>query len=158
MKRLNFLIVLALLGVASFFWQCGSDPAPTKNPQDEQLEKLSKTWKVNSANAVLFSSTGTQQPVSGYDNFEITISGTPGQSTFNFNTSGRPPGIVGPWPATGTFTFGSDFATVFTRNDGLVITYSVTDTQLQMTFSYTGAGFTGRVNEVEGNWTFNLGL
>jgi hypothetical protein len=165
MKRTKFLIVLALLGASVSFWQCGSDPAPAANPQDEQLTKLSQTWK---ATAVTFNST----PVGGYTpsgtpagNFQITMSGTPGQSTFNYTVTGRPAGVVTPWPASGTFTFGTDFATVIIRNDGsgvtIPVTYSVSATQLQMTFTYdcpTCTGYTGKTTNVNGNWSFTFGL
>lgn len=152
MKRSKFLIVLTLLGASASFWQCGSDPAPPVNPQDEQLKKLSFTWK---ATAVTFNAT----PVTGYENFEITMAGTLGQPTFNYTTTGRPAGIKTPWDANGTFTFpATDFATIITRNDNIPVTYSVSATQLQMTFTYAGAGFTGRVGNVEGSWSFTFGL
>ena len=151
MKRSKFLIVLALLGVSVSFWQCGSDPAPAKNPQDEQLTKLSQTWK---ATAVTFNSS----PVTGYENFTITMSGTAGQSIFDYSTTGRPSGVKTPWPAAGKFTFGTDFSTIVTRDDGIQVTYSVSATQLQMTFTYAGAGFTGRTSNVEGSWSFLFGL
>ncbi len=155
MKKTKFLITLALVGVSAFFWQCGSDPAPATNPQDEQLKKLSQTWK---ATAVTFNST----PVDGYSpttgNFIITMSGTAGQSTFDYSTTGRPAGVKTPWPASGKFTFGTDFSTVVTRDDGIQVTYTVSATQLQMTFTYVGAGFTGRTSNVEGSWSFTFGL
>lgn len=158
MKRTKFLIVLALVGASVSFWQCGSDPAAAPDPQDEQLKKLSQTWN---ATAVTFNST----PVTGYDNFTLAISGTPGQDTFNYTVTGRPAGIVTPWPASGTFTFGTDFATVVIRNDGsgvtIPVTYSVSATQLQLTFTYdcpTCTGYTGRTSNVNGNWSFTFGL
>jgi hypothetical protein len=151
MKSTKFLIVLALLVASGSFWQCGSDsPAPT-DPQDEQLNKLTETWE---ATNVTFNST----PVTGYENFQITLTGTAGQDTFSYATTGRPTGIKTPWDASGNFTFGTDFATVLTRNDGIQVTYSVSATQLQMTFTYTGAGFTGRTNNVEGAWTFTFAI
>lgn len=158
MKRTKFLIALTLLGASVSFWQCGSDPAPAEDPQDAQLKKLSQTWK---ATAVTFNST----PVTGYENFTLTVSGTPGQDTFNYTVTGRPAGVVTPWPASGTFTFGTDFATVIIRNDGsgvtIPVTYSVSATQLQMTFTYdcpTCTGYTGRTTNVNGNWSFTFGL
>lgn len=152
MKRTRLFIVLALLGVAASFWQCGSDSPPPEDPQDAQLKKISQTWK---ATSVSFNST----PVTGYESFQITMTGTTGQDTFNYTTTGRPSGILTPWAASGTFTFGTDFATVLNRDDGTVVTYSVTSTQLQMTFTYTGAGYTGsRINNVNGSWSFTFGL
>ncbi|MBL7852158.1 MAG: hypothetical protein JNN04_14745 [Cyclobacteriaceae bacterium] len=157
MKRTQFLIVLALIGAAASFWQCGGDSPPAPDPQDQQLSKLTKTWK---ATSVLYASTGTPQPVTGYENFQLTMTGSAGQDTFDFSTSGRPSGIKTPWPASGKFTFGTNFETVLTRDDNIQVTYSLNTsaTQLQMTFTYTGAGYTGRVNNVEGSWTFTFGL
>lgn len=153
MKRSKFLIMLTLLGVSASFWQCGSDSTTPPNPQDEQLKKLSKTWKYSS---VTFNSA----PVTGYDNFTLTMSGTNGQNTFNYTTAGRPSGIKTPWNSAGTFTFGagSNFSTLLTRDDTIVVTYSVSDTQLQMTFTYVGAGYTGRTSNVEGTWAFTFHL
>jgi len=158
MKRSNFLILLVLLGVSASFWQCGSDSAAPSDPKDDQIKKLSKTWK---ASAVTFNSS----PVTGYDNFQLTISGSAGQTQIPFTTSGRPAGTNNtPWPASGNFEFGTDFATVLTRTDitgGLSVTYSVSDTQLQMTFDYNCANctpYSGRVTSVNGTWTFTFGL
>lgn len=150
MKRTNLLIALVLLGVSVSFWKCGDDPPPAVSPQDAQLAKLSKTWK---ANATTYNSGA----ITGYENFVITMTGTPGTATFNYTITGRPTGPT-PWPASGTFTFGTDFATILTREDGIVVTYSVTDTQLQFNFTYAGSGFTGRVGNVEGVWSYTFGL
>src|SRR5262245_39279567 len=105
---------------------CPPSPGPGQSPQDAQVAKLSKTWKCTAA-------TLASSPQTGYTNFQLVISGTPGQTTFGFTTTGRPAGTKSsPWPSSGTLTFGTDFATTLTRDDGLPITYSVSDTQLQM--------------------------
>lgn len=150
MKSNRLLFTLAMIGISFLFSECSKSSGPGQSPQDEQLVKLSKTWKVTGSNDVTLDGT----PQTGYSSFTITISGTAGQTTFGYTTSGRPP--LSPWPASGTFTFGSDFATQLTRDDGLPITYSVSDTQLQLTFNYTGSGFTARTSNVKGNWVFNL--
>lgn len=152
--------MLALLGASASFWKCGPDPAPPVDPQDEQLKKLSQTWH---ATAVTFDSS----PVTGYESFTLTISGTAGQDTFDYTTSGRPAGTPTPWPASGQWTFGTDFATLVIRSDyNLPVTYSVSATQLQLTFNYgdcDGAGtpcvpYTGRTSNVAGQWSFTFGL
>lgn len=157
MKRINFLTLLALVVAAASFWQCGGDSAAPPDPQDEQLTKLSKTWK---ATSVLYAASGAPQPVTGYENFQLTMTGTAGQDTFDFSTSGRPSGIKTPWPASGKFTFGTNFETVLTRDDGIQVTYSLntSGTELQMIFTYAGAGYTGRTSNIEGAWTFTFGL
>lgn len=154
MKSPKYFIMLALMGVALSSWQCGDDSPAAPDPRDEQLTKLSKTWKATSV--TLTTGSGTQ-PVSGWDNFQIVMSGTAGQDTFNYTTSGRPSGTV-PWSSAGTFQFGTDFGTILNRDDGTVVTYSVNATQLQMTFNYTGAGYTSRVGVVNGTWSFTFGL
>lgn len=156
MKRSNVLIVLMLLAASASFMKCGSDPDPEPNAQDEQLKKLSQTWKKTSVTV-----DGSAPDVS-YDNFTLTISGNPGDNTFNFSTAGRP--SLSPWPASGTFTFGTDFATVVNRDDDVVFTYSVSATQLSLTFTYpppscpTCPGYAGRTTVVNGSWSMTFGL
>ena len=150
------MILLALIAAATSFTRCGDDAPPAEDPQDVQLTKLSQTWK---ASNVTFNST----PVTGYENFQIIMSGTKGQDTFSYTSSGRPVGVLTPWAASGTFTFGTDFSTVLIRDqtssDVTTVTYSVTDTQLQMTFTYAGSGYVGsRVTNVNGSWSFTFGL
>lgn len=160
MKRSKVLIALALFGASASFWNCGSDPAPPVDPQDAQLAKLSKTWK---ATAVTFDSA----PVTGYETFTLTISGTAGQDTFDYTTSGRPSGVPTPWPASGQWTFGTDFSTVVIRTDyNLPVTYSLnsTATILQLSFNYDCPAsspcppYTGRTSSVAGQWSFTFGL
>ncbi|MBY0434841.1 MAG: hypothetical protein K2U26_12095 [Cyclobacteriaceae bacterium] len=128
---------------------CKKSTSPGESIPDQQLKKISKTWKVTSVTLG-----GTQQ--TNYTNFQLTASGTAGSTTFGYSTTGRP--ALSPWPASGTFTFGTDPATQLTRDDGLPVTYIVSETQLQLTFNYTGRGIGGRVGNVEGNWIMNFGL
>jgi hypothetical protein len=159
MKRTQFLIVLALFAAAASFVQCGSDSSAPPDPKDEQLKKLTKTWKVCPTPSTCKAVTFNSAPVTGYEGFQITMTSIPGDpNNFNYATIGRPSGIKTPWDASGSFEFGTDFATVLKRDDNILVTYSVTDTQLQMTFTYTGAGYTGRTSNVEGAWTFTFGL
>jgi hypothetical protein len=158
MKSLKLLLAGAFLGVLLMNSGCGgkSDPAPSV--EDAQLAKLSKTWK---ATAVTLNNTSMMTNAqAGYSNFTMTISGTPGQtaSGFSFTTSGRVAGDKNyPWPSNGTFHYGTDPATLLIRDDTLPITYAVTDTQLQMTFTYNGPGYNGgRVTQVQGNWVMTF--
>lgn len=149
MKRNGLLFGVLFIGMTFLFSDCKKSSGPGQSPQDAQLVKLSKTWKVTGTNDVTLDGT----PQTGYSSFTLTVNGTAGQTTFGYTTGGRPP--LSPWAGSGTFTFGSDFATQLTRDDGLALTYSVSDTQLQMTFNYTGNGFS-RTNNVKGNWVFTL--
>lgn len=164
MKRVNFLFLLVLLGVSASLWHCGSNSPAPSDPKDDQIKKLSKKW---TATAVTYNSspvTGYVSPTDTAQSFHLTITGTAGQSQIPFSASNRPPGTNNtPWPATGNFEFGSDFATVLNRLDitgGLSISYSVGDKQLQMTFDYSCPNCTpysgSRVNSVSGIWTFTF--
>jgi hypothetical protein len=153
MKSFKFLLAFALVGALLTYSGCSKSSGPGQTPQDAQLVKLSKTWKATSVTLG-----GAAQ--SGYTSFQLVISGTAGQTTFGYSATGRPqpPGTLSPWAASGTFTYGTAFETSLTREDALPITYSVTDTQLQMTFNYTGAGIPSRVGNVQGTWVFTFGL
>ena len=150
MKTFKFILSFALIGVLFSYSGCKSDPAAV-DPKDAQIAKLSKTWKLVKNEAKL---DGVTQP--GYDNFTLTVSGSAGQTSFGYTTSGRPP--LSPWLASGTFAFGADFTTQIVGDAGLPVTYSVSDTKLQITFNYSGAGNPGRVNNVKGNWVYTFGL
>lgn len=146
MKSLKFLVAAAFVGVLLLYSGCKPKKDPGLSIEDAQLVKLSKTWKCTSAKL-------DNSDQTGYTNFQLTVTSTAGQKTFGYTTSGRP--SLSPWPASGTFTFGTDVSTQVTRDDGLPITYAVTDTQLQVTFNYAGSGF-GRVSQVKGNWVFTF--
>ncbi len=162
MKGFKFLLAVGLIGILFTYSGCSKKSDPTPSAQDQQLTKLSKTWKCKSV--TLDNSPPIVPAGYNYTSMTLTVTGTAGNTTFGYTTAGRPTGTkTSPWAASGTFTFGTvtdhtSFATLVTRDDGLPITYSVNDTQLQLTFNYTGAGFDGRVNQVAGNWVYVFGL
>jgi len=89
----------------------------------------------------------------GYDNFKLTLTGSSGASTFSYSTAGRP--ALSPWPSSGSWKFGTNTATDLIRDTDLPVSYSVTDTQLEITFTYSGSGF-ARIGEVSGVWVFTF--
>src|SRR5882757_3759010 len=147
MKSIRFLPLAVIILVLPALFGCPSPNEPTPSGTDQQLTKLSKTWIATSAKLDNVDQTG-------YTSFTLKLSGTAGQTTFDYATTGRP--ALSPWAAAGKFTFETDFATAVKRDDGLPVTYSVTDTQLQLTFNYSGAGIAGRVSNVKGNWVFTF--
>ncbi len=154
MKIHKLILSVALLGTLLTYSGCSKDSAPAPSIKDTQLKSLSQVWKCTSATLQ-----GAAQ--TGYTGFQLTISGTAGNSTFGYTTTGRPPGTKSsPWPASGTFTFGTDPATQLLRNDSpdLPVTYSVSPTTLQITFTYSGAGYDARVGNVVGTWVYTFGL
>jgi hypothetical protein len=89
------------------------------------------------------------------------VSGTYSSGTtnpvYNYSFTGTRPN-PSPWPASGTWRFESVQNKIIRRlDDNVLINYTLgsNDTQLTMMFNYQGAGFAGgRVDEVEGDWTF----
>src|SRR5690349_6846467 len=127
-RRLLLAIVIIILVFSLIDCKSGSDPAP--DPADVQLAKLAATWNCTSA-----VKDGVTQV--GYANFKLMLSGTAGSETFDYSTTGRP--ALSPWPANGTWKFGSNVATDVTRDSTLPIAYTVTDTKLELTFNYSGS-------------------
>lgn len=128
--------------------QCKSkkeDPGPQQT--DAQLQKLVATWNCTAA-------VKDALPQQGYDGFKLTLSGTPGSGSFGYACAGRP--AVSPWPANGTWQFGANTETDILRDTDLAVRYTITDNQLELTFTFTGNGFNSRVAEVGGQWVFTF--
>jgi len=141
---LSIIALVILLGYAGC--KKGGDPEPSVT--DVQLGKLNSVWKVS--NVTL---DGAPQP--SYQDFQLNLSGTAGETTFNYSTTGRP--SLSPWPSSGNWSFGENPEQDVIRdkgtNNALDMTYSVTDTNLELSFEYTGAGESGKV---KGVWIFSM--
>lgn len=123
------------------------------NIKDVQLEKLSKTWKLNTVTL-----DGIDKK-SDYTNFQLILSGTKGNTTFGYSTSGRP--ALSPWKSSGSWEFGVSPETQMIRDkataDELTMTYAVTETTLSITFTFNGSGFS-RTGSVKGQWIYTFKL
>ncbi len=146
-------IVLALSGVLLTYSSCDKSKPPTPTDQEVQLEKLTGTWKATSVKKDNVDQTG-------YSNFALTIEGVIGASSFGYSTSGRPP--LSPWPSSGKWIFDVDPITSIIRDDKTVdalnMTYTVSETTLQISFNFQGTGYAGRVDNVKGQWVMTFGL
>lgn len=143
---LSVLVLAVLLGYAG----CGKDKNPAPSTEEVQLGKLNGTWKVGTSGNVTLDA--VSQP--GYSDFTLTLNGTAGSTSYNYSTAGRP--SLSPWPASGTWTFGSDAEKSIIRDPGtdqVIVNYTATDTQLELTFDYTQGGEAAKVN---GQWVFTL--
>lgn len=152
MKQIGKIIMTGLVLSAFILMSgCKKSSGPGESVQDIQLGKLSKSWKFSSV-------TLDDVAQTGYDNFVLTISGTAGNTTFTYSCAGRP--STSPWPSNGNWSFGASPETQIIRDPGtgdeLNITYSVTDSQLQITFAFSGTGYPGRTSNVNGQWVFTL--
>jgi len=147
---LSVIALAVLLGYSG----CGPNNNP-EPPEDEvQLGKLSSTWKVGTGGNVTLDGVSKK---TDYANFQLVITGTAGASSFGYTTSGRP--ALSPWPSSGTWNFGSTISTDIVRdkasNKEVAMSYTVTDNQLELTFTYNGAG-EARTDKVTGLWVFTL--
>ena len=162
MKIVSRMVSLAVIAcVLMVFSNCGSDGAATP-PEKIQLEKLSKTWNIESAML------GTTTRTPDFANFKLTISGTFNTSDpagpYNFSVSGSRPS-PSPWAASGTWEFtnigtSGDTGSIL-RNDGVPMVYAINSSgQLTIsdlictTSNCNHAG--GRTDQVEGIWVFTF--
>jgi hypothetical protein len=148
-SRIFTLLVLVSAGL--FFTNCGGSGGSDPDPEAEQLAKLVGTWTITAAE---FNNTSKPEFVDS----EITI--TSGK-TFTFDNAAAI--AAGPWPASGSFEFGTNIETQMTiihsNGDSFPATYSVSGTTLSITLAnYDGEAYAhnGRVASVEGTWEFTL--
>jgi uncharacterized protein YndB with AHSA1/START domain len=139
------LTLLAIILVSGALWSsCKKDPPPAKTPEQEQTEKLAKTWILASgATAVTINSVDVSED---WASFELTFTDG-GYTSTNANAAEV-------WPGSGTWSFATDDVTTLLRNDGTEITVNVTENALLMQFTYSSTG--GRLDGTDGNWVFNM--
>lgn len=155
MKILRVLSLVLVSAALLTYMGCdggGSTPEPI---EDVQFTKLAKTWKISNV-----SFDGTDR-TPDYTGFQLVLGGTKGTPPFSYNTSGRP--ALSPWKASGTWEFGSAVETQIIRDKGVTadelgMTYTVTESTLQLTFTFNRDGYTLRTDQVKGPWVFNFTL
>lgn len=156
MKILRVISFLAVAVVLSTYMGCkpkDPDPEPIA---DVQFDKLKKTWKISTV-----SRDGVDR-TADYTGFQLVLSGTKGTPPFSYTTTGRP--SLSPWPASGTWEFGSAVETQIIRyntidDNELPITYTVTESTLTLTFNFPDnlEGYS-RTEEIQGPWIFTFTL
>ena len=139
-------IVLSLLLIS-----CGEDgdgggtptPAPT-DPLDAQAALLNGNWKVKDANSV--TKDGTIVDV--FTTMTLNISGGT-KDGGNYSTSHNEDSGTEVWPNSGSWTFQSGDKNKLQRNDGVVMSISVTESTLRTSFTVSGG-------IKDGNWVINF--
>jgi hypothetical protein len=149
----RLLTLLAIVGLAVFYSSCKPDDKDNRTTEEKQLDKLKNTWALTSAND------GTDR-TTDFANLVLTLSGSFSQGgTYNYSFTGTRPN-PSPWPASGTWKFGTDPLTQIIRDPGQDIeidaTYTVTDSDLEIKFVIPDNWVGGRRQSVSGNWTFNF--
>ena len=149
----KIFVLLALSAILLTYSSCDNTKPPTPSDEEVQLGKLSQTWKASSVKK-------DNVDQAGYSNFTLKLEGVVGATSFGYSTTGRP--ALSPWPSSGSWKFDIDPLTSIIRDDGTVdelnMTYTVTETTLQLTFNFQGTGYAGRVDNVKGQWVMTFGL
>jgi len=164
MRILRLTFLFTLIGGSFWLSSCKSTSGAEPSIEEAQLKLLAgtgtKTWTTSQ---VRFGAGNTDR-TSEYSGMKITIKGTFSSTatSYSYEVTGKP--SVSPWSTSGTWAFDSnDPESVVIRltdkggnTENLPITYSITQNQLQLNFTYSGGGYdqSGRVSAVEGTWIF----
>ena len=150
MLKQQFNLKLLLVSVCFVIFSCGddgdgSDPTHTPtDPLDAQAALLNGNWKVKDANSV--TKDGTIVDV--FTTMTLNISGGT-KSGGNYSTSHNEDSGTEVWPNSGSWTFQNGDKNKLARNDGVVMSISVTETTLRTSFTVSGG-------IKDGNWVFNF--
>ena len=150
MHKQQFNLKLLLVSVCFLIFSCGDDdgggdPTPTPtDPLDAQAALLNGNWKVKDANSV--TKDGTIVDV--FTTMTLNISGGT-KSGGNYSTSHNEDSGTEGWPNSGSWTFQSGDKNKLLRNDGVVMSISVTESTLRTSFTVSGG-------IKDGNWVFDF--
>ena len=151
MIRYQFKLKLLFILLVSFItFSCGEDdggdtPTPTPtDPLDVQAALLNGNWVVKDANSV--TKDGTIVDV--FTTMTLSISGGTADGG-NYSTSHNEDSGTEVWPNSGSWTFQSGDKNKLLRNDGVVMSISVTESTLRTSFTVSGG-------IKDGNWVFDF--
>ena len=132
MKQFRSILILLF---SILIISCGDDDdgggPPPIDPLDEQGNKLSVTWKVKDANSV----TKDGAIVDLFTNMTLTISGG-SKNGGNYSTTNSDSDEI--WASSGSWEFQSGDLNKLLRNDGVVMSISLTETTLRTSFQTSG--------------------
>ena len=159
MKITNRVLSLVILAAVSLVYGgCKDDDDKKDSEEKQQLAKLSGSWTLQTATADDTDRTGD------FTNLVLTLGGTYVEGgTYNYSFTGTR-NDPSPWPASGTWKFGTNKATEMIRDPGssseILMNYQVTETDLVISFTVpdgsSWAGGSSRVRSVTGDWTFTF--
>ena len=156
-SRLLSLLILA--AIATFYTSCKKHDDEKKTDEEIQLGKLKSVWTLESAND------GQDRTADFTGPLKLTLEGNYVEGgTYNYSFTGHRPD-PSPWPASGTWKFGTNKLTDIIRDPGTdsetPVNYQVTDTNLILTFNVADGsdgwpGGNSRTRSVSGDWTFTF--
>jgi|GEM_PF-4680487 len=150
MKKLNYLLSAVVLLAVLVTVGCGTnEPGPSAEVQVTDM--FAKTWTLTSASL-------DNDPITDMNGLTLTVN-----SAFTYSTGGTVARPVHPWPSNGTWEFTTPITEVtgsfqVTRDDGLVIDVTLTETTLILRFIFiegTNLG-SGRVEALAGAWSMEF--
>jgi len=140
----NTFIILTILSLSLYAGCKGNDPTTETTPLTEQLDLLlngGSSWVVFSVIK---------------DGYEVTNQFS-GFTLFFDNTSySTTNSIATAWASTGTWAFHNNNPEVIMRDDGTLISVSLANNELVLSFSVTGLPTGGRTEGVDGDYVFTL--
>ena len=146
-KSLEKLLLIFLISLVSFSCNDDDDSTPTPTPDDPldaQATLLNGTWKVKASNSV--TKDGTIVDV--FTTMSLTITGGT-KDGGNFTTDHNEDSGTEVWPNSGTWTFQNGDKNKLLRNDGVVMSISVTENTLRTSFTVSGG-------IKDGNWVLDF--
>lgn len=154
----RILSLVILFVVTTFYIGCRDKDTDKKTEEETQLIKLKSVWTLVTAN-------DGQDRTADFPNLKLTLEGNYVEGgTYNYSFTGTRPD-PSPWPAQGTWKFGTVKTTDIIRDPGgsneIAMNYTVTDTNLIITFNIPDGsagwpGGTSRVKSVTGDWEFTF--
>jgi hypothetical protein len=117
-----------------------ADYPAEQTEEEKQLESLSSSaWTMSSITL------DGADATANFDGLVLTL-----KSDKTYTTNGCYDPV---WSSSGSFTFGSDINTL-TRDDGVSMTVSVSETSLTVTFTYADSD--GRIDALPGDYVFSF--
>ena len=143
--RYSYIVLFLLLSSCGEDGDGGGTPTPTPtDPLDAQAALLNGNWKVKDANSV--TKDGTIVDV--FTTMTLNISGGT-KDGGNYSTSHNEDSGTEVWPNSGSWTFQGGDKNKLQRNDGVVMSISVTESTLRTSFTVSGG-------IKDGNWVFDF--
>jgi hypothetical protein len=159
----RILSLVILIVIATVYMGCKKSEDEKKTEEQTQLEKLKGVWTIVSANDGGDRTEDFIDDTDPNNKMKLTLEGNYAEGgIYNYSLTGPRP-VVSPWPASGTWKFGTNKLTELIRDPNteneIPMNYTVTDSDLIIDFVIPAdnEGWPGgRTGSVVGEWTFTF--